>query len=94
MEADHGVEAKRLRSFARAVDYILADQEFLRESLHLAVHDFIEHQRQHLEKEERLLFPAAVKALRCGGSRRLRKSANDGDWDLAARGRTIYRFVK
>jgi len=50
VEADHGVEAKRLRSFARAVDYILADQEFLRESLHLAVHDFIEHQRQHLEK--------------------------------------------
>ena len=64
MKADHGVEAKRLRSFARAVDYILADQEFLRESFHLAVHDFIEHQRQHLEKEERLLFPAAVKALR------------------------------
>jgi hemerythrin-like domain-containing protein len=64
VEADHGAEAKRLRSFARAVDYILADQEFLRESFHLAVHDFIEHQRQHLEKEERLLFPAAVKALR------------------------------
>ena len=64
VEADHGVEAKRLRSFARAVDYILADQEFLRESFHLAVHDFIEHQRQHLEKEERLLFPVAVKALR------------------------------
>src|ERR1700688_3929980 len=64
VEADHGVEAKRLRSFALAVDSILADQEFLRESFHLAVHDFIEHQRQHLEKEERLLFPAAVKALR------------------------------
>jgi hemerythrin-like domain-containing protein len=64
VEADHGIEAKRLRSFARAVDYILADQEFLRESFHLAVHDFIEHQRQHLEKEERLLFPAALKALR------------------------------
>jgi hypothetical protein len=26
-----------LRSFARAVDYILADQKFLRESFHLAV---------------------------------------------------------
>jgi hemerythrin-like domain-containing protein len=64
VEAEHGLEAKRLRSFARAVDYILADQEFLRESFHLAVHDFIEHQRQHLQKEERLLFPAAVKALR------------------------------
>ena len=64
VEAEHGLEARRLRSFARAVDYILADQEFLRESFHLAVHDFIEHQRQHLRKEERLLFPAAVKALR------------------------------
>lgn len=64
VEAEHGVEARRLRSFARAVDYVLADQEFLRESFHLAVHDFIEHQRQHLRKEERLLFPAAVKALR------------------------------
>jgi hemerythrin-like domain-containing protein len=64
VEAEHGLEAKRLRTFARAVDYVLADQEFLRESFHLAVHDFIEHQRQHLEKEEQLLFPAAVKALR------------------------------
>jgi hemerythrin-like domain-containing protein len=45
------------------VDYILADQEFLRESFHLAVRDFIEHQRQHLQKEERLPFPVAVKAL-------------------------------
>lgn len=53
-----------MRSFARAVDYILADREFLRENFHFAVHDFIEYQRQHLQKEERLLFPAAVKALR------------------------------
>lgn len=64
VEAEHELETRRLKSFARAVDSILADQEFLRESFHLAVHDFIAHQRQHLEKEERLLFPAAVKALR------------------------------
>jgi len=64
VEAEHEVETRRLRSFARAVDSVLADQEFLRESFHLAVHDFIEHQRQHLQKEERLLFPAAAKALR------------------------------
>ena len=64
VEAEHGLEARRLRSFAHAVEYILADQEFLRESFQLVVHDFIEHQRQHLQKEERLLFPAAVKALR------------------------------
>jgi hemerythrin-like domain-containing protein len=64
VEAEHEVETRRLRGFARAVDSVLADQEFLRESFHLAVHDFIEHQRQHLQKEERLLFPAAIKALR------------------------------
>ena len=63
VEAEHAVETRRLRSFARAVEYILADQEFLRETFHLAVHDFIEHQREHLKKEERLLFPAALKAL-------------------------------
>jgi hemerythrin-like domain-containing protein len=64
VEGDHELEAQRLRSFAWAVDAVLADQEFLRASFHLAVHDFVEHQRRHLEKEERLLFPAAVKALR------------------------------
>jgi hemerythrin-like domain-containing protein len=36
----------------------------LRESFHLAVNDFIAHQRQHLEQEERPLFPVAVNALR------------------------------
>jgi len=64
VEAEHEVETARLRSFARAVASVLADQEFLRENFHLAVHDFIAHQRRHLEKEERLLFPAALKALR------------------------------
>ena len=63
VEGDHELEVQRLRSFERAVDAVLADQEFLRENFHLAVHDFVEHQRRHLEKEERLLFPAAVKAL-------------------------------
>ena len=64
VEAEHEVETRRLRSFARAVDNVLADQEFLRESFHLAVHDFVAHQREHLRKEELLLFPAAAKALR------------------------------
>ncbi len=64
VEAEHEVEARRLQSFARAVASVLADQEFLRESFHLAVHDFVENQREHLRKEEQLLFPAAAKALR------------------------------
>jgi hemerythrin-like domain-containing protein len=64
VEAEHEVEARRLRSFALAVDSVLAGQEILRESFHMAAQEFIEHQRQHLKKEERLLFPAAMKALR------------------------------
>jgi hemerythrin-like domain-containing protein len=64
VEAEHESESRRLHSVARAVQSVLADQEFLRESFHIAMQDFIVHQRQHLEKEERLLFPAALKALR------------------------------
>jgi len=63
VEAEHQVEAKRLRGLARVADYIFSDQRFLRETFRFAVHDFIEHQRQHLKKEEQLLFPAAVKVL-------------------------------
>jgi hemerythrin-like domain-containing protein len=63
-EAEHQVEADRLRRFAQAVDDILAGREFLRQDFHKIVRDFIEHQRQHMDKEERLLFPAAVKSLR------------------------------
>ena len=63
VEAEHEVETKRSRQFAQAVDDILAGREFLRRTFHDVVLDFIEHQRQHMDKEERLLFPAAVKAL-------------------------------
>jgi hemerythrin-like domain-containing protein len=63
VEAEHEVEAKRLRGFARVADYIFSDQKFLRETFRFTVHDFIEHQRQHLKKEEQLLFPAAVRVL-------------------------------
>lgn len=63
-EAEHQVEADRLRRFAQAVDDILAGREFLRQDFHNIVHEFIEHQRRHMDKEERLLFPAAVKSLR------------------------------
>ena len=63
-EAEHQVETNRLRQFARAVEDVLAGRELLRQTFHNVVRDFIEHQRQHMAKEERLLFPSAVKALR------------------------------
>jgi hemerythrin-like domain-containing protein len=63
-EAEHQVETNRLRQFARGLEDVLAGRELLRQTFHGVVRDFIEHQRQHMAKEERLLFPSAVKALR------------------------------
>ena len=63
IDAEHETEAKRLRKFADAVNAVLADQEVLRETFHLAVHEFIKNQRDHLKREEVRLFPAAAKAL-------------------------------
>ena len=54
----------RLRRLVEAVDDILAGREFLRQTFHDVVHEFTAHQRQHMDKEERLLFPAAIKGLR------------------------------
>jgi len=64
VEAEHQVETKRLRRLVEAVEEILAGREFLRQTFHDVVRDFIEHQRQHMDKEERLLFPAAIQGLR------------------------------
>jgi hemerythrin-like domain-containing protein len=63
VEAEHQVETERLQRFARAVDDILAGREYPRQQFHNVVREFIAHQRQHIQKEERLLFPAALKAL-------------------------------
>lgn len=63
-EADHEVETKRLSQFARAVEDVLAGREIPRQTFHTVVRDFIRHQRQHMAKEEQLLFPSAVRALR------------------------------
>lgn len=63
-KAEHQAETNRLRQFARAVEDILAGRELLRQAFHNVARDFVEHQRQHMVKEERLLFPSAVNALR------------------------------
>ncbi len=63
-EAEHLVEALRLRRLIEAIEEIVAGREFLRQTFHDVLHDFITHQRQHMDKEERLLFPAAVQRLR------------------------------
>lgn len=64
VEDEHGIETKRLEKFAQAVDDVLAGREILRQNFHNIVHDFIEHQRRHMDKEELMLFPAALGALK------------------------------
>ena len=63
IEADHRLEAERLRRFSQMVEDILADQEIPRASFHIAAEDFIDHQRRHMIKEENTLFPAALDVL-------------------------------
>jgi hemerythrin-like domain-containing protein len=64
LEAEHCNGAKRLRLVARAVESVLGEQEVLRQTVDDIVRDFIEKERRHMEMEERVLFPAAARALR------------------------------
>jgi hemerythrin-like domain-containing protein len=63
IEAEHRDEAKRLRRVALAVENVLGDQDLLRQDVDNVIRDFIDHQREHIAMEERVFFPAVVKAL-------------------------------
>jgi hemerythrin-like domain-containing protein len=63
LEAEHRNGAKRLRLVARAVENVLSEREVLRQTVDNIVRDFIEKERRHMQMEERVLFPAAAKAL-------------------------------
>jgi len=63
LTAEHRSGAERLRRVAHAVQGVLMDLEILRETVDGIVRDFIERERQHMAMEERVFFPAAVKAL-------------------------------
>ena len=64
VETEHHSESLRLRRLVEAVEDSLAGREVLRRTFHDAVSDFIKYQREHMDKEERLLFPAAVQRLK------------------------------
>ena len=65
LEAEHRDEAMRLRRVEDVVRNILLDHDIMpRQAFDEAVRDFIEQERSHIRMEERLLFPAAAKALR------------------------------
>ena len=64
LEAEHQEGARRLRRVGETVEAVLNDQDFLRHTASDTMRDFIHHERQHMAMEERLLFPAALNALR------------------------------
>jgi len=64
LEAEHQNEGSRLRRVAYTIRSILTDHDVLRQTFHDTIHDFIELERKHMEMEERVLFSAAVNALR------------------------------
>jgi hemerythrin-like domain-containing protein len=64
VEEEHKAETSRLRRVVEVIEQVLAGEEVLRQTFHDAVADFIKHQRQHMDKEERLLFPAAAERLK------------------------------
>ena len=64
LEAQHREGARRLRRVAQAVERVLGDQDLLRQTVDDIIRDFINHERQHMATEERIVFSAALTALR------------------------------
>lgn len=62
-QAEHREQALLLRNFAILVDSIRTDHDLARRVFISAVRDFIDFERRHIDREERLLFPAAAKGL-------------------------------
>ena len=64
LEAEHQEGTRRLRRVAQAVERVLSDQDLLRQNVDNIIRDFINHERQHMAMEERVVFPAALNTLR------------------------------
>ena len=64
LEAEHQEGARRLHRVAEAVEGVLSDQILLRQTVDDIIRNFINHERQHMAMEERVVFPAMLNALR------------------------------
>ncbi len=63
LEAEHREGARRLHDVATAVDQVLNDEDLVRQAVSEIVRNFIDRERQHMAKEERIVFPAALDVL-------------------------------
>ena len=64
LPTEHEGGADRLRRVAQAIERVLSDQDLVRQGVDAIIRDFIDHERRHMEMEERNFFPAALNALR------------------------------
>jgi hemerythrin-like domain-containing protein len=64
LAGQHQEGTRRLRRVAQAVERVLSDQDLLRQNVDNIIRDFIDQERQHMAMEERVVFPAALNALR------------------------------
>jgi len=83
LEAEHQEETKRLQRLAQALENILTGGELLRQNFDAIVRNFVAHERDHIEKEERALFPAAIKALQPDDWTKIEARLNDRQDPLA-----------
>ena len=63
LTAEHSSGNDRLRRVSRAVESVLMDHVIPRSMIAGIIRDFISHEREHITMEERIFFPAALKAL-------------------------------
>ena len=64
LEKEHREGSRRLHRVAQAVESVLNDQDLLRQTVDDIIRDFIDHERRHIDMEERVVFPAMLKALK------------------------------
>jgi hemerythrin-like domain-containing protein len=63
LTAEHSSGNDRLRRVSHAVESVLMDHVIPRSMVVDIIRDFISHEREHITMEERIFFPAALKAL-------------------------------
>ncbi len=68
LEEQHENVSDRLHTFTRAVVHVMLEAEMPRDKFVAMARDFITGERKHMEAEENVFFPAALRAL------------NDEDW--------------
>jgi hemerythrin-like domain-containing protein len=77
IETDHQKEEDRLRRLAQTLENVRSGGELPRQIVDAVVREFIDHERRHIELEERALFPAAINALQPGDWARIDARISD-----------------